>query len=146
MGSVFFALLLAAMTALNAQAQVITQTSTVQGVTVAATAGNLGAQTTVWDFAVVLDSAGQLLGDDLTRSAVLVDSHGHEQPALVWEGAGSDGTHRAGVLKFFAVSPRPDWVELRITRPGEARPRTFSWLLGSGLVARAQPSGLVLAQ
>ena len=146
MGSLFFALLLAAMTALNAQAEVVTQKSTVQGVTVAATAGNLGPETTVWDFAVVLDSTDQQLVDDLVKNAVLVDSNGRQQAALVWEGAAPDGTHRAGVLKFFAVSPRPDWIELRITRPGEARPRTFSWLLGNGMMARAEPSGLVLAQ
>lgn len=146
MGSLLFALVLVAMTALPAQAEVITQKSTVQGVTVAATAGNLGALTTVWDFAVVLDSADQQLGDDLVNSAVLIDSRGHRQPALVWEGAAREGTHRAGVLKFFAVHPRPDWIELRITRPGESRPRTFSWLLGNGMMAGAPASRLVLAR
>jgi hypothetical protein len=33
------------------------------------------------------------------------------------------------------VKPRPDWIELRISRPGEARPRIFGWLLGGGLMA-----------
>jgi hypothetical protein len=135
MTSVFLALVLAATTALAAQAQVITQTSTVRGVTVAATAGNLGPEASVWDFAVVLDSPGEVLRDDLVRSAVLVDPRGRRHKALIWEGAPGEGTHRAGVLKFLAVEPRPDWVELRITRPGEAKPRTFSWLLGSGVVA-----------
>lgn len=121
--------------ALAAQGQVVTQTSTIEGVTVAATAGNIGPGTTVWDFAVVLDSADRELPDDVAQSAVLVDDRGQEQRALVWEGAPVEGRHRAGVLKFFAPPGRPHWIELRITRPGEARPRTFSWLLPNGLVA-----------
>lgn len=121
--------------ALASQAQVVTQKSTVGGVTVAATAGNLGAEAPVWDFAVVLDSSEHDLPDDVAASAVLVDAWGNVRKALVWEGAPRDGRHRAGVLKFLAPDPRPDWVELRITRPGEQRPRTFSWLLPGRLVA-----------
>jgi hypothetical protein len=122
--------------ALAAQGQVVvTQTSTVHGVTVAATAGNMDPGTTVWDFAVVLDSADRELPDDLADNAVLLDSCGNTQRALVWEGAPGEGRHRAGVLKFFAPADAPQWVELRITRPGEARPRVFSWFLRGGLVA-----------
>jgi hypothetical protein len=128
-------LLTIAAIALGAQGQVVTQTSTVQGVTIAATAGNLGPDTTVWDFAVVLDSRNQELPDDLVENAVLLDDSGHAHKALVWEGAPAEGRHRAGVLKFFAPDGRPQWVELRITRPGEARPRTFSWFVPGGLVA-----------
>ncbi len=116
-------------------AQIVTQTSTVQGVTVAATAGNLGPGTSVWDFAVVLDSRSQDLPDDLVDNAVLLDDSGNVQRALVWEGAPTEGRHRAGVLKFFAPSARPQWIELRITRPGESRPRVFSWFLPGRLVA-----------
>ena len=130
-----FLVALAAM-ACAAQAQIVTQTSTVQGVTVAATAGNLGPRTTVWDFAVVLDSRNQELPDNLVDNAVLLDDSGNMQRALIWEGAPSEGRHRAGVLKFFAPGgPRPQWVELRIMRPGEARPRVFSWFLPGRLVA-----------
>jgi hypothetical protein len=39
------------------------------------------------------------------------------------------------VLKFIAVSPRPDSIELRIVRPGEKKARSFGWLLGNGMVA-----------
>ena len=125
-----------------AQAQIVTQTSTVQGVTVAATAGNLGPRTTVWDFAVVLDSSNQDLRDDLVDNAVLLDDCGNMQRALIWEGAPRQGRHRAGVLKFVAPDgPRPQWVELRISRPGEARPRVFSWFLTGRLVASTQDAG-----
>lgn len=118
-----------------ASANVITQKSTVNGVIVAVTAGNLGPDTTVWDFAVVLRAGHQPLPDDLVRNAVLVDPQGKKYKALVWEGAPTEGNHRAGVLKFIAVEPRPESIELRITRPGEKKPRSFSWLLGSGMVA-----------
>jgi hypothetical protein len=137
MGIRLFALGLLLWFTQSVPAQIITQTSTVGGVTVAATAGNLSPEASVWDFAVVLSSKSKLLPDDLVRSAVLVDPAGRAYQALVWEGAPHTGTHRAGVLKFIAVKPRPDWIELRISRPGEAKPRKFGWFLGGGLVARA---------
>jgi hypothetical protein len=130
-----FLLILAVSIAWPAPANIITQKSTVNGVIVAVTAGNLGPDTTVWDFAVVLRSSHKPLPDDLVKDAVLVDPQGKKYKALIWEGAPAEGNHRAGVLKFIAVEPRPDWIELRITRPGEKKPRSFSWLLGSGLVA-----------
>jgi hypothetical protein len=117
-------------------AQIITQTSTVGGVTVAATAGNLSPEASVWDFAVVLSSSGKPLPDDLVKSAVLVDPQGHQHQALIWEGAPHAGTHRAGVLKFIAFRPRPEWVELIIHRPGETRPRRIGWLLDGGMMAQ----------
>jgi hypothetical protein len=136
MGRRMFILFAAVLIALAGSANVITQKSVVGGVTVAVTAGNLGPETSVWDFAVVLRAAdNKVLSDDLASNAVLVDSGGRRHKVLVWEGAAADAQHRAGVLKFIAVSPRPDWIELRISRPGEKKPRTFSWLLGSGMVA-----------
>lgn len=129
-------LLCAAFLALAAPALVVTQKSTVNGVVVAVTAGNLSPEATVWDFAVVLRANNkQALPDDLVKNAVLVDSRGKQYKALIWEGAPAAGDHRAGVLKFIAIDPRPDSIELRITRPGEKKPRSFSWLLGSGMVA-----------
>ena len=114
---------------------VITQRTIVRGVSVAVTAGNLGPDASIWDFAVVLDSPHRNLPDDLLRSAVLVDPQGRKYKPLIWEGAPDSGDHRAGVLKFIAVKPRPEWVELRITRRGEKKPRSFSWLLGSEMMA-----------
>jgi len=131
-----FFLFLAAAISLAAQGLVITQKSIVKGVTVAVTAGNLGPDASVWDFAVVLRTEGKKnLPDDMVKSAVLVDPQGRTYKALIWEGAPAEGNHRAGVLKFIAIDPRPDSIELRITRPGEKKPRSFSWLLGSGMVA-----------
>jgi hypothetical protein len=123
---------------LGLSAAVITQRTTVNGVSVAVTAGNLGPEASVWDFAVVLrDSRNRNLPDDLLKSAVLVDAKGRKYKPLIWEGAPAAGDHRAGVLKFIAVEPRPESIELRISRPGEKKPRSFSWLLGTMLLARA---------
>ena len=47
----------------------------------------------------------------------------------VWEGDPPGGHHRKGVLKFDAVNPRPQDIELRITRAGEPKPRSFRWQL-----------------
>jgi hypothetical protein len=116
-------------------ANVITQRSIVKGVSVAVTAGNLGPEASVWDFAVVLDSPHRNLPDDLLTSAMLVDPNGKKYKPLIWEGAPAAGSHRAGVLKFIALKPRPDSIELRISRPGEKKPRSFSWLLGNVLLA-----------
>ena len=137
MGYRFFALVLLMWFTQAVPAEIITQTSTVRGVTVAATAGNLSPEASVWDFAVVLSSTGKALPDDLVKSAVLVDPQGRQYKALIWEGAPHSGTHRAGVLKFIAIQPRPEWIELRIKRPGETRPRTFGWRLRAVLVASA---------
>jgi hypothetical protein len=129
------ALVLALVLSLAPCAAVITQRSVVNGVSVAVTAGNLSAEASVWDFAVVLD-ARRKLPDDLLASAVLVDPQGRKYKPLIWEGAPPTGNHRAGVLKFIAVQPRPESIELRIARPGERKPRSFSWLLDSGMMAR----------
>ncbi|MEO8654319.1 MAG: hypothetical protein ABI409_09360 [Ramlibacter sp.] len=140
MGYRFFALVLLLWFTQAVPAQIVTQTSTVRGVTVAATAGNLSPEASVWDFAVVLSSTGKALPDDLVKSAVLVDPQGRQYKALIWEGAPHSGTHRAGVLKFIGIKPRPDRFELRIQRPGESRPRKFSWFLSTGLMASADNS------
>ena len=131
-----FFILFAVLLPLAAGANVITQKSVAQGVTVAVTAGNLGPDASVWDFAVVLRADDRrILSDDLVKNAVLVDPRGRRYKVLVWEGAAAEPQHRAGVLKFIAVSPRPDSIELRIVRPGEKKARSFSWLLGNGMMA-----------
>ena len=132
------AMVIASVLSLGLSAAVITQRTIVNGVSVAVTAGNLNPEASVWDFAVVLhDGRNRNLPDDLLKSAVLVDPQGRRYKPLIWEGAPAAGDHRAGVLKFIAVEPRPDSIELRISRPGEKKPRSFSWLLGTFLLARA---------
>ena len=115
--------------AASAAAQLATQKSTLDGVTIAATPAHVVADASVWIFNIVLDTHSQYLSDDLASAAVLVDDRGREARPLAWEGAPPGSHHRAGVLKFPALEPFPRTVELRIRRAGEAHPRTFLWQL-----------------
>lgn len=58
-----------------------------------------------------------------------MDDKGNAYKALAWDGAGPGGHHRKGLLRFPVIVPRPQAVELRITRAGEAQPRIFRWEL-----------------
>jgi hypothetical protein len=122
-------LVMALFLAFNAAAQLAMQKSTANGVTVAVTPGKFAAGAKTLDFAVVLETHSQELSDDLVKSAVLVDDRGNEVKPLAWDGAAPGGHHRSGVLRFPAMEPRPQALELRISRPGEAKARTFRWKL-----------------
>jgi hypothetical protein len=125
----FLLFLTAILLAFNATAQLATQKSSANGVTVAVTPGNFAADAKTWEFSIVLDTHTQDLADDLFKSAVLVDDRGNEFKALGWDGAAPGGHHRTGVLKFKAIEPKPQALELRISRQGEAKARTFRWRL-----------------
>jgi hypothetical protein len=112
-----------------AGAELPTQKSTDRGVTVAVTPQNLTTGATSWDFKTVLDTHSADLSDDLMKTAALVDGDGRRYTPAAREGAGPDGHHREGVLRFQPISPRPSTIELQITRSGEAAPRTFRWQL-----------------
>jgi hypothetical protein len=106
-----------------------TQKSVVRGVTVAVTPGNLAQDSGIWDFALSIDGGRQRLDDELMEDAVLVGD-GQRMKPLAWEGDRAGGTHRAGVLKFIALKPRPKEIQLQLTRPGEATPRVFTFVFG----------------
>lgn len=125
----FWLLLPGLLFALQATAQLATQKVVADGVTVAVTPANLGPDAKTWDFTIVFDTHSQELSDDPAQSAVLLDGRGKQFKPTAWEGAASGGHHREGVLKFAAISPPPDSVELRIVRVGEATPRVFRWQL-----------------
>lgn len=99
-------------------------TTNAAAVTVKVTPRPFGA---TWDFDVVFDTHSQELTDDLLKSAVLVGRDGSELRPIEWKGAAAGGHHRAGVLRFAAPNPAPTAVVLRITRPGEPKPRVFQW-------------------
>jgi hypothetical protein len=113
----------------NATAQLATQKNSANGVTVAVTPGNFAADAKTWDFSIVFDTHTQDLADDLLKSALLADDRGNEFKAFAWDGAAPGGHHRTGVLKFKPIEPKPQALELRIIRPGEAKARTFRWRL-----------------
>jgi hypothetical protein len=108
----------------------VTQTSEAHGVTVAVTPGNLDPDSGMWDFAIAFDAKGRRLDDEMLDDVVLV-AEGVRVKPLAWEGerTGVVG-HRAGVLKFVAIRPRPKEIRLELRRPGEKTPRVFRFVFG----------------
>ncbi|MBI3041765.1 MAG: hypothetical protein HYY78_02955 [Betaproteobacteria bacterium] len=102
------------------------QSNTAAGVTVKATPRALPGG--AWEFEIVFDTHTQELNDDPAKSASLV-AGGRALAPAAWQGDPPGGHHRKGVLKFNALDPQPQAIELRIARPGEARPRVFNWRL-----------------
>jgi len=132
MGNIRFAAILAVLISVGVAAwPSVTQKSEVQGVTVSVTPGNLDADSTIWDFAVSYHASGvrQIKGDEPLDNFVLVGD-GRRMKPLAWEGDKDGATHRAGVLKFIAIQPRPKDMELQLQRPGEKRPRIFRFVFG----------------
>lgn len=83
-----------------------------------------------WDFAITLETHTQPLEDDLVKATTLL-ADGKACRPLSWDGAPPGGHHRKGVLRFEAVTPLPQAVELQVRRAGEASPRIFRWQLGT---------------
>ncbi len=109
----------------GAAAQSLTaQKTAVAGVTVQATPRALPGG--AWEFELVFDTHSAELNDEPAKSATLV-ADGRTLAPAGWKGDPPGGHHRKGVLRFDAVSPPPEAIELRIARAGEAAPRTFRW-------------------
>jgi hypothetical protein len=103
------------------------RTSSQAGVTVKATPRPLAGN--VWEFELVFDSHTQELKDDVEKTAVLSVAGGEVLMPLKWQGDPPGGHHRKGVVQFKSISPLPESIELRVTRPGEPKPRVFQWAL-----------------
>lgn len=130
MGNGKFAAILAVLISVGVAAwPSVTQKSVVQGVTVAVTPGELSGDSSIWDFAVVFEGKGRKLDDEVMESFVLVGG-GHRMKPLAWEGEKGKIGHRAGVLKFIAIQPRPKEMQLLLVRKGEAKPRIFRFAFG----------------
>jgi len=113
----------------GAATELAPQSSSARGVSVSVTPTDVAATAAIWQFQVTLTTHSGDLGDDLARTAVLLDAAGKQHPAEAWDGDPAGGHHRKGVLRFKALSPRPDALVLRILRPGESAPRMFRWKL-----------------
>ena len=105
------------------------QTSSARGVTVKVTPQNVAGDAKTWEFAIVLDTHSGDLNDDLVKSSFLLDGAGGRYAPAAWDGAPPGGHHREGVLRFKPISPRPQAIELQISRAGEDAPRSFRWQL-----------------
>lgn len=112
-----------------AAAELSAQKSSDRGVTVVVTPQNLSAGAKSWDFKIVLDTHIADLSDDFVKTAVLLDGTGGKYAPVAWDGAAPGGHHREGVLRFKPLAPQSQAVELRIQRPGEPKPRVFTWRL-----------------
>ena len=128
LNNLLIAFLLAAVSPAQA-AELDTQKSSDRGVTVAVTPQNLSGDARSWDFKIVLDTHSADLNDDLVKSSFLLDGAGGRLAPAAWDGAPPGGHHREGLLRFKPISPRPQSIELRITRAGEDAPRSFRWQL-----------------
>lgn len=104
------------------------QNSRAEGVSISVKPVEVSAGAAAWQFEVALNTHSGSLDDDLSKTATLL-AGGKQYPAAGWEGSAAGGHHRKGVLRFEAVSPQPEAIELRIVRPGEAAPRSFRWKL-----------------
>ncbi len=110
-------------------ADLASQSSASGGVTIAVKPVEVSAGAAAWSFQVTLTTHSQELSDDLARAAYIVDGAGKKVSPTVWEGDAPGGHHRKGVLRFKALAPPPEAIELQIQRPGESSPRKFSWKL-----------------
>ena len=108
--------------------QQTTRTSIERGVTVKVTPKLTASTSSEREFAVVLDTHSEDLGDDLLKTAVLIVDNRELRPTS-WTGAGPGGHHREGTLKFDVGQPDSSTIELRIQRAGETGARVFRWEL-----------------
>ena len=83
----------------------------------------------VWEFEFSLNTHSGDLSEDLAKAVVLVADGGQSYAPAAWEGAPPGGHHRKGVLRFKAITPQPQAIELKLQRPGEQAPRSFRWQL-----------------
>lgn len=115
--------------AATAGAQLAAQKSSAAGVTVRVTPQEITAGAKTWDFNIALDTHSQELSDDFAKTTVLIDERGTEYRPAAVEGDKPGGHHRSVVVKFDAGSQVPKALEMRMQRPGEAKPRSFRWQL-----------------
>lgn len=113
----------------GAAAELEPQSSQANSVSISVKPVDVSAAAATWQFQVALNTHSGALDDDLARTATLVDAAGKPETALGWDGDPAGGHHRRGVLRFKALSPRPDTLEMRILRPGETAPRILRWKL-----------------
>lgn len=116
--------------AVPATAATATRKSVRHGVTVAVTPGALDTPAPLWEFAVSFHSEGRPLREDMLQAATLVAGNVRLKP-LAWDGqAATREHHRAGVLRFLAVAPMPETLEVHIRMDREASARVFRWDFG----------------
>lgn len=125
---VFLPLVFAVATFSATAVETPTQKHSDRGVTVAVSPRNISEDAKTWDFNIVFDTHTQNLSDDLLKSATL-QAAGATHTPIAWDGAPPGSHHREGTLRFRPIKPLPETMELKLQRPGEPAPRTFTWKL-----------------
>jgi hypothetical protein len=123
------AFILGLVVAAAAGAQLVAQKNSEAGVTVLVTPQAITAGAKTWNFNIALDTHSQELSDDFAKTTVLIDDRGAEYRPAAVEGDKPGGHHRSVVVKFDAGKQVPKSLEMRMQRPGEAKPRSFRWQL-----------------
>ena len=109
-------------------ADLASQSSESGGVTISVKPVDVSAGAATWSFQVSLSTQSQDLGDDLVRTAFILNRAGKKNESPTgWEGDAPGGRNRKGVLRFKPLAPLPAAIELRIQRAGEKAPRVFRW-------------------
>lgn len=114
--------------AVSIAAELAPQISNERGVKLTVTRPDIPSEAKTWDFQVVLETHTQDLSDDLAEFSVLI-AEGRQYLPLGWEGAPPGGHHRKGRLRFKAIVPQPQSLELQIRLKNDPVPRSFKWLL-----------------
>lgn len=104
-----------------------TRTSTQAAVTVSAMPRTVSGA--IWEFELAFNTRSGALNDDIVKATTLTTDLGQTFAPVKWQGSPTGGHHRQGVLQFKSISPLPASIEMRITREGEAQPRSFKWQL-----------------
>jgi hypothetical protein len=113
----------------NTSSLFVTQSSNERAVTVEVTPLNLPNGGSTLDFEVAFNTHSVDLSFDPATISVLRDGVGREYPAVAWEGAGSGGHHRSGVLRFKGPDDATDFIEVVIHEVAGVPERVFHWNL-----------------
>jgi hypothetical protein len=104
------------------------QVSNERQIKITATLQDIQKEAKTWDFELVLETPTHALSDPMENASVLI-ADGKQYNPVGWEGSPPGGHHRKGLLRFKAVAPLPESVELQIRLIGDPSPRSFKWRL-----------------
>ena len=105
------------------------QTNSQGNVTVQVKPLNISKASKIWVFEVDLETHTVELNQDLVKNSVIIDNQGKRYFPVAWEGDLLGGHHREGTLKFKAISPKPKFIQLKISQVGNVEERVFKWEL-----------------
>ena len=119
--------ILAAIPSAQAAANLPPQSSSQTGVAVQVTPRVVSGST--WEFEFSINTHSGNLSDDFEKAVLLVADGRTSYAPVAWQGDPPGGHHRKGVLRFKAITPQPQKIELKLQRFGESTPRLFHWQL-----------------